>query len=50
MEEVKTIARLVYVVHHFLVCRPDRAFWNRRLFHVPQVLESIPESGWQIDA
>lgn len=50
MEEVKTIARLFYVVHHFLVCRPDRAFWNRRLFHVPQVLESIPEGGWQIDA
>ena len=50
MEEVKTVARLVYVVHHFLVCRSDWAFRNRRLFHVPQIFESISEGGRQIDA
>ena len=50
MEEVKTVAGLVYMVHHFLVCRPDRTFRNRGLFHVPQILESISESRRQIDA
>ena len=50
MEEVKTVARLVYMVHHFLVCRPDRTFWNRGLFHVPQIPESISEGRRQIDA
>ncbi len=46
MEEVKTVARFFYVVHHFLVCRPDWTFWNRWLFHVPQIPESVSEGGW----
>ncbi len=50
MEEVKIVARLVYMVHHFLVCRPDRAFRNRGLLHVPQIPESVSEGRRQIDA
>lgn len=50
MEEVKSVARLVYVVHHFLVCRLDRAFRSRGIFHVPQIPESLSEGRRQIDA
>ncbi len=41
MEEVKTIARFIYVVHPILVCGPRWTFWYWRLFHVPKVSESI---------
>lgn len=49
MEEVKTVAaRSIYVVHHFLVRCPHRAIRHRRLFHVPEIFESVPKSGRKI--
>ena len=49
MEEVKTFARSIYVVHHFLVRCPHRTFRHRRLFHVPEVFKSVSKSGREID-
>ena len=44
MEEVKIVARFLYVVHRFLVFRSYRSFRYRWLFHVPEILKVFPKA------